>query len=103
MDDALFVDTRSLRDHVSIIQEEQKTARQLYQSVSLLRDVCDPSQEPNVRRALSRIQDLITYFERMEEGFEQMEQEAFQVHDSIASMLREDTDRVIETQHNLML
>ena len=69
----------------------------------MLRDVCDPSRLPDVRLALSRIQDLITYFERMEDGFEQIEQEAFQVHDSIVSMLREDTDRVIETQHNSML
>ena len=60
-----FVNTGLLRDHVSTLQEERKTALQLRESLIAMRNNCDSADFSSFTPVLRNVNQLIEYLERM--------------------------------------
>ena len=101
MDTQIYLNTRLLRDRVSGIREERRTAQQLLESVRRTRELSDPAVQAEYNGILTDLNALIRFFEKMEETFEQIETEAIELNRTIESMLQEGIDRTKETQRKV--
>lgn len=91
INNALLVDTRYLRNHVSSIHEEKKIASQLHEHIALMRDMDDPNISQQYSLILYEIEQLISYFEKMANTLDLIEQEAMQTSRSIKKAIEHGT------------
>ena len=90
--DALFVDTGCLRDHVSKLREEKKLAARLYENVLVLRRLSDPSTSYQYNSILRDVNQMIEYFERMASVLNRIDDEAIRLSREIKHTIEEDTE-----------
>ena len=86
----LFVDTGLLRDHVSKLREEKKTAVKLRDSIKAMRNCCDPEAYDNYAPVLCDVNQLVEYLERMARLLDEAGDEAVVLSREIAALLDED-------------
>ena len=99
MDAPVYLNTRLLRDHVSRIQEERRTAQRLYESVRRAKELSDPTIESAYNGVLDDINALIRYFEKMEDAFDQIELKAIELNRTVQSLVQEGIDQTKEVQN----
>lgn len=97
MEDPIYLDTRLLRNQVSTLQDERKTAQRLRESVLTAKSLSDLAMYPYYNRMLNEINELIQYFGKMGEALESLEQNAFSLQKSIKSLVQAETDRAADT------
>lgn len=100
----LFVDTGLLRDHVSKLREEKKTAVRLYESVEAMRNYADPEAYGQYTVVLRDIKQLIEYFDRMARVLAEAGDEAVHLSREIGDLLKDDAAQVRHvSSHAFML
>jgi len=97
VEDPIYLDTRLLRNQVSTLQDERKTAQRLRESVLTAKNLSDPAMYPYYNRVLNEINELIQYFGKMGEALEGIEQDAFSLQKSIKSLVQTGTDQTADT------
>ena len=83
-----------MRDHVSELQDERRTAQRLLESVRRTRDLGDPNQAAKYAHILNMAQDLADYYARMAKVFDEASYNTDTLLRWIRSILEEDADRV---------
>ena len=96
--DALFVDTRFLRDHVSKLQEQKKLASRLYENVAAMKQADNPIVAYKYDPVLRDIRKLIDYFGRMADLLAEVDDDAIILSHRLAAMLEADSE---QTQHTI--
>lgn len=90
-DDAFFLDTGLLRDHVSKLREQKKTASRLYANVSAMKNCSDPTMAHTYNSLLRDIEHLIIYLDRMASVLSNAGDEAIYVSLKIGAQIQRDT------------
>lgn len=103
MEKSIYIDTRLLRDHVSIILEEKRIAQQLYSQVNQLKRSDESVFGPQCHEALSKIDTLIRYYQMMANALEEVGDNAVALSREISRILQDDTDEVKRHYSNVML
>ena len=91
-----FVDTGLLRDHVSKLRAEKKTAIRLRDSVMAMRNSSDGTSYGEYHSVLRDVDQLIDYLERMARLLSEAEDQAEQISHEAANQIEENT---IRTRH----
>ena len=89
-----LVDTRYLRDHVLKLYEEKKLANQIYDKVSVMRNIDDPAVSQKYNSILYETRQLIDYFQKMIDTLNQIEQETIRLSNSIKFNIEGNTETV---------
>lgn len=88
-----FVDTGLLRDHVSKLREQRKTAVKLYENVRMMKQLADPAEAYQYDSILRNVNQLIEYFDRMSKVLAEVEDDAIVLSHRIKALIQEDADR----------
>lgn len=94
MEGSYFFDTRSLRDHVSEVQEERRVAQRLRDAVAFTRDNSDPSLRGEYNHVIYSVEKVQRYFLKMAEVLDDTASETVRVSRAIQNAVRESTDRL---------
>ena len=94
-----FVDTGLLRDHVSKLREQKKTASRLYNSVVAMKNCSDPSAAYAYNSLLRDLEKLTTYFDRMAKVLAEAGDDTVHLSHEIGEMIQDDT---MQARHNIM-
>ena len=93
MENRFYLNTRLLRDHVSEVQDERRTAQRLKEAVRMTRDLGNPAAAGQYRRILESVDSLEGYFGRMANALETISDKGYQMYTRIGRMIEDDTDR----------
>ena len=100
----LFVDTGLLRDHVSKLREEKKSAARLYEHVVAMRNNSDPTIAYQYAPILRDIKQLMEYYDRMVKLFGNIADEATELSNKLGAIIKNDTEYLHQTiSNNFML
>ena len=94
--DGTFVDTGLLRDHVSRLREQKKTARALYDNVAAMKRCSDPLEAAQYNPVLRDIERLIEYFDRMARVLSDAGDDAVRMSEMLGGMIE---DQTAQTYH----
>lgn len=89
----VFVDTGLLRDHVSKLREERKTAIKLYDSVAAMRNCCDPVDAYKYGSVLHDIEQLIEYLTKMSKLLDRASDGAARLSHELGERIEGETER----------
>ena len=103
MDSSSYFDTGSLRDHVSEILEEQRTAQRLYETVRFAKNTGDPLVAQGYDRVLNSIETLQRYFERMAIVLDDAAVDASRVYKELGICIQDSTDRLRDINDRMMI
>lgn len=92
MDGELFLDTVRLRDHVADIQQQYKTAQQLYDQLERAKRLAYPNGQSRFGQLLNDAQSLVDYFGAMSRVIDGISGNAEQVSLRISRMLQDNLD-----------
>ena len=101
--DGFFLDTGLLRDHVSKLQRQRKTAEQLRETIRQMQRVAEPETVAQYKAVLRDVDLLCAYFTRMAQALTQTGDEAVVLSREIAAMLEEDTAQTHHTVTNSIM
>lgn len=99
----VFVDTGLLRDHVSKLCEQKKTATKLYNNVLAMRNCGDPSEYGKYYPILRDIDQLIDYLYTMYKVLNNAEDDAVQLSRVIGNLIEDGADNVRHTDSNAFM
>lgn len=88
----LYVDTGLLRDHISKLQEEKKLASKLYESIAVMKAAADPLVAYQYDPVLRDVEQMIEYFNTMENQLTRIDDEAIQLSYELRGMIEDSTD-----------
>lgn len=88
--DGLFVDTGLLRDHVSKLQNENKIAERLRESLEAMQSISDPSAFGQYKSVLRDVDQLCEYLTRMARLLDNTGDEAVQLSHEIGKLIEDD-------------
>ena len=103
MDSQFYLDIKYLRDHVSEIQDERRTAQRLRSSIIAARDLGDPNLAPRYRSIISSADDLILYFDKMADVFDELAYEGNKLSKKISQMVEADSNQVRIENDKIMI
>lgn len=86
------MDTELLRHRVAEIQQEQRIAQEMYDSLYRAKLLSGPELEDHYRRLLYEVRGLIDYFRAMADAVENLSSNAEQVIIQIGRMLQDSLD-----------
>ena len=86
-----LVDTGLLRDHVSKLREEKKTATRIYNNIRMLRNCSDSSETGKYYSIINDIEQLIEYLDRMIKVLSDAEDNAIELSRTIGALIEDDT------------
>ncbi len=89
-----FVDTGLLRDHVSKLHRERKIAYELYENVSMLKSISDPTISYQYNSILRDIAQLIEYFNKMADVLSHVSDDAVQLSYELGELIENDTENI---------
>lgn len=92
MDEGVRIDLRLLRDYMSAVLKEKRLAQELYSKVEGVSRFSDDSSRLQYRKILSRIENLIHFYQRLGETLQGVEENTIAIHREIMTRLREETD-----------
>lgn len=92
MDGELFLDTVRLRDHAADIQQQQRTAQQLYDQLERAKRLAYPHGQSQFNQLLNDIQALVDYFSAMSHAMDNLSGSAEQISLRISRMLQDNLD-----------
>lgn len=100
----LFLDTGLLRDHVSKLRKDKRTAIRLYESILAMKNASDPTVSEQYGYLLYKAEQLVEYFERMIRVLSETEGEAVRLSDRIAGIIKDDTRQLhLKASQSFML
>lgn len=100
----VYVDVGLLRDHVSKLREEKKTAMKLYDSVVMMRECSELPAGGQYSAVLRDVNQLIEYFNRMARVLAEAEDEAIRISKEIGIAIEDETELTRHTSsQNYML
>ena len=94
MESPYFFDSRSLREHVSEVEEERRAAQRLRDAVVNARDTGDPALRWEYNRVIDSVDRVRRYFAKMAEVLDDAADMAIRLSAEIRSIVSNDTDRV---------
>lgn len=92
MDESVHIDTRLLRDQVSAILEEKRIAQQLLRKVEMLKSTGDDSTSIQLQAIISKVQNLVRYYEKMAGVLEDVGDEAVRLSRFFTQLIRDERD-----------
>ena len=99
-DGGLFIDTGLLRDHVSKLREQKKTALRLKHSVEKVKMLSDPSMSFQYDPIIRDVESLVEYLDRMADALDQVDDEAIMASMRIASLIDSSTEETLHIVSN---
>ena len=99
----LFVDTGLLRDHVSKLREQKKTASGLYEMLLAMRGADEPSAVGRYDRILREVERLVEYLGRMADVLENASDDAVEMSRELGGLIRDDADQVHYVASNALM
>ena len=103
MDGSIHIDTRLLREHVSVVLEERRIAQRLYSNVEALQRISDEASRAQYRALLNKIDRLIQYFQKMADALEEISDGADALYRELSRLLGDDNDVAKSVLPNIML
>ena len=103
MDGSIHIDTRLLREHVSVVLEQRRMAQQLYERVEALQRISEETSRAQYRTILHKIDRLIQYYQKMAEALGSIGDGAEALYRDISRLLSDDTDAAGRVLPNTML
>ncbi len=103
MDEKFYLDIKYLRAHVPEIQDERRTAQRLRDSVRMTRDLGDPNLAPRYSSIIHSVDNLVLYFDKMADVFEDLAYEGNKLSKKISQMVDEGSEQVRIENDKIML
>ena len=88
----LHVDTGLLRDHISKLREEKKLVFELHENIAAIKTVVDPMVAYQYDSVLRDIEQMIEYFDAMENQLARIHDEGVQLSHELRGMIEDSTD-----------
>ena len=100
----VFLDAGLLRNHVSKLREEKRTASQLRANVAAMKNCCDPAETAIYKPILRDIEQLIEYLDSMANVLSLAGDDAVQMSHMLGGLINDDSEQVGHTMsENFML
>ena len=93
----MYIDTGLLRDHVSKLRENKKTAIRLYEKVLDMRRADDPTISYRYTSVLREIEQLIEYFDRMALLLDNVADDAIELSQKLGNSIQQSTGNTRRT------
>lgn len=92
MSEELRLDTGLLRNHVSVVMDEKRTALQLYSTLNTAKRLSSPDMQSRFNGLLSQIENLAAYFGEMATSLDSICDEAIELKRQLDKLIEDDSD-----------